>query len=387
MKMSASTKINQKTNENIKLLENQLVGREDSQYYYTKYEYSPIRLPMSEILLEEPILTKEERLKYKLRTTQLLSLFGIYVHFPSKRIIIRCQKNTSICINFDEFELQDVIIRSRRIDMFNQGKCVKGYHFLEDNDEGPKCGDEETNNTKDNFNHNDDNKNTESIESTTYNKGNEISQESDDISKSIVLSHETANSDNMYDIQGKDLFEEIKSHYEVLFGLEEEKHDTLWNEGSIIPILPIFIGFCRNYGSHEIEVIDFSDHKNYKKKLREINNNNIMEFILFQEVERDKRIPVQVNEIGNGFDLIMKNVLRYKITHKTFIKRIIRYFKNNVMVVDTPGYSNKGYDLELESGNKAIENTRNDQIKRRRSSRVIKSRNRKSSKAMDSILS
>lgn len=97
------------------LLRKQLVGREDTGYHYTRYEFSPMRLPLSEIVLEEEPLGPSDLARHSLRTTPLLSLFGLYRHPPSGTTVVRCVGKTSFAVDeTDEYELHDVVVRSGR---------------------------------------------------------------------------------------------------------------------------------------------------------------------------------------------------------------------------------------------------------------------------------
>lgn len=166
---------------NTALLRRQLVGREDAVFHYTHYEYSPMRLPMSELVLEEPVLAAAELRQHCLRTTPLLSLFGLYVHGPSGTTIVRCAGKTSFAVDgTDEYELQDVIVRSRRNELLRAGQCVCGQHYIEGEGDG-----------------------------TEVKAGTEV--------------------------HGRELVEEIRR---LALGGGE------WDESQFVPLLPIFLGYC-----------------------------------------------------------------------------------------------------------------------------------------------
>ncbi|KAG0669055.1 hypothetical protein C6P42_004609, partial [Pichia californica] len=250
--------------EDNKLLKKYLVGREDAgRFSVTKYRYSPMELPMSELLLDKG----SNCLFIKgFKTTPLLSLYGIYVHSNSKKIVVKCVGKTSYCIpKMNEYYFNDVIIRSgcqvgkarAGVDYWDGGG---GFHF-------------------------------------DFSNAHEITT-------------------------GADLCREMAQHEEYLFG------DT--DKGCFaIPFLPIFLGYIiPNKGNDEIIPVNFGS-VGYKQELRQAMGNRY-KFRLFQRVEEGKIRFVGVENVngddgfGGELDWSVKHALRYRVNKRTFLPRVLR---------------------------------------------------------------
>ncbi|KAG7818828.1 hypothetical protein KL928_002696 [Ogataea angusta] len=112
------------------LLEEQLLRSSDTSFHYTHYRDVPSLLPTSRLPLIEPCLKREYLDKHLLFTTDLLSLFGIYIHRPTGLLICACKDKKSFALRLDRYELQDVINRSERNDLLLSRKQKEGVHYI-----------------------------------------------------------------------------------------------------------------------------------------------------------------------------------------------------------------------------------------------------------------
>lgn len=286
----------------MKLLKNQLVRREDVEFHYMKFEDTPSKLPMSVMKIRDTVLSQEEMEYYSLRTTPLLSLFGLYVHFPSQLMIVCCIGKTSMALNrCDEFELQDVIVRSGRNEMFKKGQCIKGVHYIEEVVELDISG--------------------------------RLDGGFDDGMLGLDI--------DIGEIRSQDLIADKERHWDYLINTNEENYQK-WDDSRIVPLLPVYLGYRRikNGGNYHdnIETINFGDIR-YKKRLRDIKSNPRFEFVLFQNRNRSyekveneefdytkQRVKVLPNDIVNK---AVNKALTYCVKRGKFEKRITRYLKKN----------------------------------------------------------
>lgn len=102
--------------QDIELIRIFLIDRYNVEFNLTKFEQSPMKLPLNEILINKEIINEKVMNKFQLISTNLLLKYRIYYHYKSDKIIINCENNTSFCINnyerLNEFEIKDFLIRS-----------------------------------------------------------------------------------------------------------------------------------------------------------------------------------------------------------------------------------------------------------------------------------
>ena len=240
------------------------MGREDAVFHYTHYEYSPMRLPMSELVLEEPVLAAAELRQHSLRTTPLLSLFGFYVHGPSGTTIVRCAGKTSFAVDgTNEYELQDVVVRSRRNELLLAGQCVRGQHYIEREGDGTD------------------------VKAAT-------------------------------EVHGRELVEEIRH-------LARGGGD--WDESQFVPLLPIFLGHCSG-PSESPAAVDLSSagYKSRLRALAgaPAGAGAGGRFVLFQE-RAGRRRRALAHCAGHSVDAAVRHALAYRITGGAFTRRLVRY--------------------------------------------------------------
>lgn len=110
------------------LLKAQLVGPLDGDFAETRYSFSPaaqrgIRLRLA------TRLSAQQCSRLQMKSTPLMSLFGLYLHTPSGLIVVHCADKTSFSVRMDKFELADVVSRSERIEQYKTGQLVEGMHY------------------------------------------------------------------------------------------------------------------------------------------------------------------------------------------------------------------------------------------------------------------
>ncbi|ODV84693.1 hypothetical protein CANARDRAFT_28849 [[Candida] arabinofermentans NRRL YB-2248] len=111
-------------------LREQLVGPSDKSFSYTRYRDSIATLRTAKITLREPCLSKQTLERYGLYSNEGLSLFGIYVHIPTRLLIVLCDEKKSFTIRKDIFDLQDIINRTQRNDLLLSGKIIENVHYV-----------------------------------------------------------------------------------------------------------------------------------------------------------------------------------------------------------------------------------------------------------------
>lgn len=246
-------------------LRRQLVGRQDASYHYTRYEYSPMRLPMSELVLDEPVLGPEELHQHGLSTTPLLSLFGLYVHRASGTTVVRCVGKTSFAVDgANKYELQDVVVRSRRLELLRAGRCVAGQHFVgpaEGPAEGPAA---------------------QAAQAGT-------------------------------DACGRALVAEVRRLLDDVGGAPAD--ETL-----LVPLLPVFLGHCApDSGTRAVDL----GPATYKRRLRALAA-AAGRFVLFQE-HADRRRQTLTQCGGRSVDTAVRHALAYRISGDALTRRVVRY--------------------------------------------------------------
>ncbi|QOU20738.1 hypothetical protein BRETT_000451 [Brettanomyces bruxellensis] len=113
-----------------KLVMDQLVGPEHRRFGRMRYRDSPATVCPTTIALAQPCLTQAQMAQLLLRTTALLSLFGIYIHQTSGMLIVYCRDRESFAIRRNPYELQDVVNRTGRWDFWLSGKAKSGAHYV-----------------------------------------------------------------------------------------------------------------------------------------------------------------------------------------------------------------------------------------------------------------
>lgn len=113
-----------------KLVMDQLVGPEHRRFGRMRYRDSPATVCPTTIALAQPCLTQAQMAQLRLRTTALLSLFGIYIHRTSGMLIVYCRDRESFAIRRNPYELQDVVNRTGRWDFWLSGKAESGAHYV-----------------------------------------------------------------------------------------------------------------------------------------------------------------------------------------------------------------------------------------------------------------
>ncbi|VEU19996.1 DEKNAAC100430 [Brettanomyces naardenensis] len=78
----------------------------------------------------EPCLGEKRLKELELYTTPCLSLFGIYIHVPTGLLIVYCRDRQSFTIRKTRYELQDVINRTMRNDIWTKGEAEVEVHYV-----------------------------------------------------------------------------------------------------------------------------------------------------------------------------------------------------------------------------------------------------------------
>lgn len=117
--------------DDINLLEKQIVGPNNADFYATRFRESPATICTARINLQEPCLDLAKMRKLKLYASPCMSLFGIYIHLPTGLLIVHCSNRESFSIRKTRWEIQDVINRTDRNKIWIRGKAIPGFHYIE----------------------------------------------------------------------------------------------------------------------------------------------------------------------------------------------------------------------------------------------------------------
>ncbi|QPG76360.1 hypothetical protein FOA43_003748 [Brettanomyces nanus] len=256
----------------LELLESQLVGPQDEAFAHTRFRDSPATICTTKIPLMEPSLSEEQQKELRVSTTPCMSLFGIYLHLITGLLIVYCKDRQSFTIRKTRYELQDVINRTMRNEIWMRGKAVEGKHYVRLN--------------------------------TSYNMNRTrlLTQSTGSFpaSSSIVNGSTSDGDDNEEypEIGWQDLSRDIsiEQKRKKLYSIEEDVPIGLFsNPDVVIPMLPIYIGYKPADAKgcvHVYEPVDFSQ-PSYKKQIKEHLGGMLFFQNIYSVIEK-YRVPVNI---------------------------------------------------------------------------------------------
>lgn len=244
----------------MEIFKSQIVGPRDAEFRHCHFRAPSTVLRCRLIQLATPLSVASMN-TFDLITSPLLSLFGIYIHKVSGVLLVSCEGKCSFTVRLDEYELQDVIIRTGRLEMFNEGNCIAGEHYI---------GNEPIDNTR------------------------------------------------MNNLCGFDLIDEIKLIMpDILYEVSNE-----FNDIGLIPLIPVYIGHIGKFNG--IKELNFAD-RSYKKVLRKCGGQRLLLFQRIYHSLDIIRSQVQLIDWGIQlrFQDVMMDALRNPINGERFIESIM----------------------------------------------------------------